>query len=316
MLRVLLTNDDGIQSEGIRQLALQLSQRCDVTVIAPDSPASATSHSITLHKPLRLKPVKNMGYDPAPGSTLRTYHCNGTPADCVMLGVMHLCKDAPPHLVISGINNGINVAQDLTYSGTVGGALEGAILGVPSLAVSLDRHVGPGFPNSAFLVEAILCSLLFNKLPASFPQFSGKAAKGTADSRPPLTWDMPTQSFSVGEPCPEPGSWYPDNLEAVPCLNINLPDKEPSQIGGVCWTFGGDREYSDVIQEASDPRGRKYYWIGGEKEMDNLEHGGDVFALHLGYISVTPMTCDITSKPDIERFSNHLKERSQGHGGQ
>jgi 5'-nucleotidase len=129
MLRVLLTNDDGVLAPGLRALAQQLGRWCMVTVMAPSKPRSATSHSITLHKPLRITAVEEDCPEYA-GDNVSAFACSGTPSDSVTLAILHQLAATPPDLVISGINDGMNVAQDLTYSGTVGGALEGAVLGV------------------------------------------------------------------------------------------------------------------------------------------------------------------------------------------
>ena len=316
MLKVLLTNDDGIQSAGIRQLALRLARHCEVSVVAPSTPSSATSHSITLHKPLRLLPARRHGYEvEGVGGKLQAFHCSGTPGDCVMLGVMHVHKGSKPDLVISGINDGINVAQDLTYSGTVGGALEGAVLGVPSLAVSLDRHKGgAGFDNAALLAEAVATLLLYGMAPEGLAgdlRHWNQPAAASADG----LWRIPETGLA-GELYPSPVQWWPAEHSQVPCLNVNLPDLEPRDIAGICWTSGGRREYIDVIQESRDPRGRPYYWIGGEKVLtDSDKPGCDLWALKRKLISVTPMTYDITSLRQLRSFREQA-ERSTVSKGQ
>ncbi len=126
-MRILVTNDDGIAAEGLgvlTEIARALSD--DVWVIAPETNQSGTSHSLTLYTPLRLRQID-----------ARTFAVAGTPTDCVIMGVRHILKDARPDLVLSGINDGSNVAEDVTYSGTVAGAMEGTILGIPSIALSL-----------------------------------------------------------------------------------------------------------------------------------------------------------------------------------
>jgi len=122
---ILITNDDGIYAEGINALEKEISKISDVLVVAPDREQSASSHSFTLNRPLRL-------YQRAPNR----YTCDGTPTDCVMLGVHGILKHRLPDLLISGINHGGNMGEDVTYSGTVAAAIEGSILGIPSLAVS------------------------------------------------------------------------------------------------------------------------------------------------------------------------------------
>jgi 5'/3'-nucleotidase len=125
-MRILVTNDDGIAAEGLnvlRLLAEQLSS--DVWVIAPESNQSGASHSMTLHEPLRLRQTD-----------ARTYVVRGTPTDCVIMGVRHLLIDHPPDLVLSGVNHGSNLAEDVTYSGTIAAAIEGTLLGIRSIAMS------------------------------------------------------------------------------------------------------------------------------------------------------------------------------------
>jgi 5'-nucleotidase len=126
-MRILVTNDDGINAPGLAVLAdiaRAISQ--DVWVVAPETNQSGTAHSLTLHTPLRMRKLDD-----------RTYAVGGTPTDCVIMAVRHLLKDERPALVLSGINDGANVAEDVTYSGTVAGAMEGTILGIPSIALSL-----------------------------------------------------------------------------------------------------------------------------------------------------------------------------------
>jgi 5'-nucleotidase len=127
MLRILVTNDDGYRSEGIKALADALAPFGEVTIVAPTTEASAIGHALTLRRPLRLEHI-----------TDKTYAVDGTPTDCVNIAVAVVFKGLPD-LVVSGINKGWNLGDDVTYSGTVSGALEGALLGVPSIAVSLKR---------------------------------------------------------------------------------------------------------------------------------------------------------------------------------
>ena len=131
MKKILVTNDDGVQSEGIHALADALARLGEVIVVAPHLEASAIGHALTLRRPLRLEP------DPRDG----VYEVDGTPTDCVNIAVTQLYKGAPD-LVVSGINKGYNLGDDVTYSGTVSGALEGCLLGIPSIAVSLGRGRG------------------------------------------------------------------------------------------------------------------------------------------------------------------------------
>jgi 5'-nucleotidase len=127
-MRILVTNDDGIHAPGLdvaETIARALSD--DVWVVAPETEQSGASHSLTLAGPLRLRPVRE-----------RRYAVSGTPTDCVLMACLHLLKDQPPGLVLSGVNPGSNLADDITYSGTVAGAMEGCALGIPSIALSQD----------------------------------------------------------------------------------------------------------------------------------------------------------------------------------
>ena len=123
MLRILVTNDDGVHSEGIRALADALAHLGRVTVVAPIQEASAVGHALTLRRPLRIETI---GPD--------VFAVDGTPTDCVNIAITHVLK-GEPDLIVSGINKGWNIGDDVTYSGTVAGALEGALLGIASIAV-------------------------------------------------------------------------------------------------------------------------------------------------------------------------------------
>lgn len=151
MPRILVTNDDGVHSEGIHALATALEPLGEVIVVAPHAESSAIGHALTLRRPLRIETYKP-GY----------YAVDGTPTDCVNLGVAVLLKNEPPDLVVSGINTGWNLGDDVTYSGTVAGALEGALLGIPAIAVSLARSrdyvfdFGPSAEAAALLAGLVL----------------------------------------------------------------------------------------------------------------------------------------------------------------
>src|SRR6476660_842837 len=126
-MRIMLTNDDGIEAPGLRALEHIASEITkDVWVVAPETDNSGASHSLTLAEPLRMRELGK-----------RRYAVKGTPTDCVIMGVRFLLRDTPPDLVLSGVNRGPNLADDITYSGTVAGAIQGTLLGVPSMALSL-----------------------------------------------------------------------------------------------------------------------------------------------------------------------------------
>lgn len=129
-MRILVTNDDGIFSPGIKALGLAMAGLGEVQVVAPDVDQSAVGHGITVRRPLRFKHTASAGFGEIPA-----YRVDGTPADCVVLGVHLLGR---PDLVVSGINLGVNLGLDLTHSGTVAAALEAASMGIPAIAFSLD----------------------------------------------------------------------------------------------------------------------------------------------------------------------------------
>ena len=152
--RILVTNDDGIFSEGIERLAAALSEVGDVYTVAPDQERSAAGHALTLDTPLRAKEVGE-----------KRWSVNGTPTDCVNWGVLHLLRDARPKLLYSGINLGLNLGDDVTYSGTVSAAFEGALMGIPSVAISQEIERGFTFDAAAGFAARLARRLLEQALP-------------------------------------------------------------------------------------------------------------------------------------------------------
>ncbi len=149
MTRILITNDDGVYSEGLRLLARALAPLGEVTVVAPDREQSATGHSLTLNRPLRLQKIE-----------ANWYAVDGTPTDCVNLAVLWLLKDTKPDLVVSGINFGLNLGDDVTYSGTVSATFEGTLLGIPSIAFSQEIAEGYSFERAAAFAGRFVGELL------------------------------------------------------------------------------------------------------------------------------------------------------------
>ncbi len=232
MATILVTNDDGIHSEGIIVLAEALKEVGDVFVVAPAFEMSAASHSLTLMRPLRIEKIDD-----------RHYSIDGTPTDCVTLAMNHILKDRPPQLVVSGINKGGNLGDDVTYSGTVAGALEASIHGLPGIAVSLVQRVNFDFSHAAELAVELARRVLGDGLP-----------RGTL-------------------------------------LNVNVP---PGPVRGIRVTRQGTKIIKPTIIEGTDPRQRKYYWIGEESLTWNEEPGTDYEALRHGLVSITPLRNDLT----------------------
>jgi len=155
----LVTNDDGVAAPGIVALAAALRELGEVVISAPDRERSASSHAISLDQPLRVD-------ERAPG----VFAIDGTPVDCVYLGLLHLVPRRPT-LVVSGINHGYNLGSDVFYSGTVAAAVEGALRGIPAIAVSLERHASPDFSVAARFVSELVAETL-GRGPAALPPAS------------------------------------------------------------------------------------------------------------------------------------------------
>jgi 5'-nucleotidase len=179
-MRILLTNDDGVDAPGLhalRQIAAELSQ--DVWVVAPETNNSGASHSLSLHEPLRMRQIDE-----------RAFAVRGTPTDCVIMGVRHVLKEKLPDLVLSGVNRGANMAEDVTYSGTIAGAFEGTTLGIRSMALSQAYGIergkglkwqtaithGPGLIRKLLAVEWAPLSLMN----INFPDREADAIAGVA----------------------------------------------------------------------------------------------------------------------------------------
>jgi 5'-nucleotidase len=253
-VRVLLSNDDGVQAAGLRALATAFAEAGDeVWVVAPDREQSASSHAITLSRPLRMTEV-------AP----RWFAVDGTPTDAAYMGLNLVLRQARPDLVVSGINHGPNLGNDVLYSGTVAAAMEAALLGVHAVAVSL---AGP--PPHEFGEAA---------------RFAVALAHRVAEQPPP----------------------------APLLLNVNVP---PGPVKGYRFTRLGRRTYGNEVVEKVDPRGRKYYWIGGEGGARNEDiPGSDCNATQLeGLVAVTPLHLDSTHDPVLQELRSltvpgYLKE--------
>lgn len=235
---ILVTNDDGVQSPGLLALQQALQAVGRVTVFAPDHNWSAAGHSKTMHKPLRVHQVTLTDGTAA-------FTTNGAPSDCVGLALLGVIPQRPD-LVVSGINQGPNVGHDITYSGTVAGAMEAVVGGIPAIAVSLDARQWDDFAAVTDAVVRLARLILTHGLP-------------------------------------------PNVL-----LNVNAPALPSDQVRGIMVTRLGQRVYRDVLIERQDPKGQPYYWIGGEPPTGVVEDGTDFGAMANGYISVTPLTMDMT----------------------
>jgi 5'-nucleotidase len=273
-MRILLTNDDGVHAEGLLALKTALGRVADVVVVAPDRPRSACGHSVTLHEPLRVMETKLADGSPAFATT-------GTPTDCVMLALRGVL-DRQPDLVFSGINDGPNLGWDLTYSGTVAGAMEAAISGVTSVAVSCVRING-----------------LNNQEDYGFVR----------PDRPAINYGP------AGEFCAHLATvLFENRLPDYVFLNVNVPSLPREAIRGVQLTRQGVRRYPGQAERRLDPMGREYYWLGGDIPQDVLVEGTDVHAIAERAISVTPIHMDQTAYPVMESLHQWSRIEEWGRG--
>lgn len=240
--RILVSNDDGVHAPGIRALAEAMREVGKVFVVAPDRERSAASHSLTMDVPLRASRLED-----------DVISVQGTPTDCILLALKGLLSEQPD-LVVSGINRGPNMGDDVTYSGTIAAAMEATLLGVPSIAVSLDRHESGRYDYraAASIARALALMVLERGLPA-----------GTL-------------------------------------LNVNVPNVPPSDVLGVEIARQGKQIYEDAIVEKTDPRGRRYYWIGGQLTSWETETHTDYAAVSQRRVSITPIQLDLTDYRAME----------------
>lgn len=241
-MRILLSNDDGINAPGLAVLeAIARALSDDIWVVAPSEEQSGAGHSLTLTRPLRIRQHDE-----------RRYSVTGTPTDSVMLALGKI-MDGPPDLILSGVNRGANLAEDVTYSGTVAAAMEGTLAGIRSIALS-----------QAYAREGIGDDVSF--------------AAATA-------WGAKVLGAVIDVPLP-----------ANTLLNINFPAVAPDEVKGIRTTSQGFRDYSRLrIVSNRDPRGYDYHWfaLGGARETP--AHATDLEAIIEGYVSVTPLTLDLTA---------------------
>jgi 5'-nucleotidase len=247
-MHILVTNDDGIGSPALLQLRKNLQAFGRVTIIAPDRNQSATSQSLTLHRPLRIHALEP-----------DVYSVDGTPTDCVLIA-FHGRLVERPDFVVSGINHGPNMGEDVFYSGTVAAAIEGVLQGVPAIAASLVTRQPTDFAEPAASVGRLMRQVLERGVPERM------------------------------------------------LLNVNFPFRPASELRGVQLTRLGSRVYEDTLVKKVDPRGRDYYWIGGEDPVWHPQPGTDFHAVHDGMISVTPMRLDLTDGDAIERMEGWALE--------
>jgi 5'-nucleotidase len=237
-MRILVTNDDGINADGLKileKIAHAISD--DVWVVAPEAEQSGAGHSLTLHNPVRVRKID-----------AKRYAVLGTPTDCVLLAMKQIMLKHKPTLILSGVNRGSNVADDVTYSGTIAAAMEGCILGVPSIALSqlFDDENKIHWATAEKHAPAIIKTLL--KKP-----------------------------------------WAKNTL-----MNLNFPNVVSAKVKGIKVCSQGKRIVNIQLAERKDPKGRPYYWLGGERDHTPEAKNVDVDFLQKGYITITPLSMDLT----------------------
>ncbi|MDX2074583.1 MAG: 5'/3'-nucleotidase SurE [Alphaproteobacteria bacterium] len=238
-MRILITNDDGINAPGLEvleKIARALSD--DVWVVAPETEQSGAGHSLTLHTPVRVRKI-----------TPKRYAVLGTPTDCVLLALKQIIPAKQKvTLILSGVNRGSNAGDDVTYSGTIAAAMEGCILGVPSVALSL----------------------LYEDPEKIQWQTAEKHAPGIIKTLLKKPWPKDT------------------------LINLNFPDCTASKVKGVKVCAQGKRVMNIKLGERVDPKGRPYYWLGGERDNTPEKPNVDLDFLSKGFITVTPIGMDMT----------------------
>lgn len=260
-MRILLTNDDGINAKGIHALINELNTIAEIYVAAPDSERSGTGHSITVFDPIKVVETKIPGIK-------QGWLVGGTPVDCVKLAISRLINEKID-LVVSGVNHGSNLGSDVLYSGTVSAAAEGVIMGCPAISVSLNSFRDDvDFDFSAQFTRRVITAVM------------------------------------------------PEGIEKTTLLNINIPLLGPEEVKGVRITKLGLRNYDNLFEERLDPRGNKYYWLGGGVLKEEQHEDSDVYAVDNGYISITPIHLDLTDYKLMARYrrisNNYLNTLLRG----
>ena len=246
-MHILISNDDGYRAPGLKVLVESLGKHDQLSVVAPERNRSGASNSLTLERPLRAH-LSDNGY----------YFVDGTPTDCVHLAITGLLEKEPD-MVVSGINAGANMGDDVLYSGTVAAAMEGRHLGLPSIAVSMNSFEPLHYETGAIAVEKIITNLQAKPI-----------ARNTI-------------------------------------LNINVPDVPWTKIQGIQVTRLGNRHKSAGVIKQADPRGNIMYWVGPPGIAQDAGEGTDFHAVENNFISVTPLTIDLTEYNSLENLTEWLK---------
>ncbi len=259
MKHILITNDDGYDSKGLLALVEALKPLGKVTVVAPSTEKSACGHSLTLTRPLHFIEIQKHFYKLD----------DGTPSDCIFLALNKLfSKENRPDIVISGINIGSNMGEDITYSGTASAAMEAVLQGIPAIAISqVYAEHGKSIVEFGYGLAQESIVFLVNKI------FEGN-------------FPLPERKF----------------------LNVNIPPIPSAQCKGFKVTRAGNRLYAHNAEVHYNPRGKEYYWIGLPELgwMETKGHTTDFEAINNDYISVTPVKLDMTDYNEIENLKKWI----------
>lgn len=256
-MRILITNDDGVNAPGLRvmhKIATELAgPDGEVWTVAPAFEQSGVGHCISYTHPMLVAELEP-----------RRFAAEGSPADCVLVALHDVMKDNPPDLILSGVNRGNNSAENALYSGTLGAAMEGALQGIPSMALS--QYFGPanyGVENGFEAAEVHGAEVIRKVLDAS--------------------------------PAPNGGYHLFHNINFPPVLAADVKGTRATAQG-----YRGDARFGAVPH--SSPSGRKFLWIRGSAQQDPTAPGTDAAENLNGYISVTPMRADLTAHDQLERL--------------
>ena len=247
---ILISNDDGISSRGIRSLVEVAKQFGKVYVVAPNGPQSAQGHSITIEHYLRIYPSDIFGEE------VTAFACSGTPVDCIKMAKHLVMKEQKIDLCLSGINHGSNASTNIIYSGTMAAAKEAAMEGIPSIGFSLlDYAADADFEPAQHYMKKIIAEVLDN---------------------------------GMGEA----------NL-----LNVNFPKGPLENIKGMRICRQAKGYWAEEFVEREDTIGRPYYWLTGKYVYEDEGAESDIWALENGYISIVPVTYDLTDHKAIASLS-------------
>lgn len=263
-MRILISNDDGYRAPGIIALRSALKGVGDLTVVAPDRNRSGASNSLTLEVPLRMGQAEP-----------DVYFVLGTPTDCVHLAISGVFP-FEPDMVVSGVNDGSNMGDDVLYSGTVAAATEGRFLGKPAVAVSLNTDGLRGDAKRHFETGAHFGRVIVDRLLST-----------------PLVPQMGRATI----------------------LNVNVPNLPLEEVKGMRVTRLGNRHRSEAVIKAEDPRGRPVYWVGPAGPRQDAGPGTDFHAVTEGFVSVTPLTIDLTNHAALDSVREWIGPPVQDENG-